>query len=257
MIKQRSIMFKKFLLALLFIAKTASANISIYPYSVDFEAQSNKRVKSVRIINTSDKTQTYRVSMVNFIQDKNGKLTETKDKEGDFAEKYINWSPRQFTLKPNEMQTVNVARKSMAQAQDGEFVSHLKVAEVKLGAPKPQKKEKTAEGMTMSITALFAVTIPVTIVKGDNLVSKTAIGSYKLVDKNTLGVELKRQGNKSSRVNIAVLNTEGKEIGRLNSVKVYMSTPSLNVRIPLKTKDTVKNLVLKLENAETKEEILK
>lgn len=250
-------MFKKIFICLLLIAKTASANISIYPYSVDFEAQSNKRVRSVRVINTSDKTQTYRVSIVNFIQDKNGKLTEVKDKEGDFAEKYINWSPRQFTLKPNEMQTVNVARKSMAQAKDGEFVSHLKVAEVSLGAPKPQKKQEEAAGMTMTIKALFAVTIPVTIVKGDNLVSKTALGTCKLLDKNTLQVELKRQGNKSSRVNVAVLNQEGKEIGRVNNAKVYMSTSSLNVRIPLKTKNTVKNLVLKLENAETKEEIFR
>lgn len=121
-------------------AGTADANISVFPYSIDFDAASSKRVQSVRIINTSSETQTYRVSFVNFIQDENGALKETTDKKGFYADKYLSWSPRQFTLKPNEVQTINIARKSLAQAPDGEFVSHLKISEVMLGAPKPKAK---------------------------------------------------------------------------------------------------------------------
>ena len=103
-------------------AGTANANISVFPYSIDFDAASSKRVQSVRIINTSSETQTYRVSFVNFIQDENGALKETTDKNGFYADKYLSWSPRQFTLKPNEVQTINIARKSLAQAPDGELV---------------------------------------------------------------------------------------------------------------------------------------
>lgn len=62
-------------------AGTADANISVFPYSIDFDAASSKRVQSVRIINTSSETQTYRVSFVNFIQDENGALKETTDKK--------------------------------------------------------------------------------------------------------------------------------------------------------------------------------
>lgn len=250
-------MFKKILLMLILMAQSAWANISIFPYSVDFEAKSNKRVTSVRVINTSDKTQTYRVSMVNFSQDKNGKLTEIKQDDGTFADKYINWSPRQFSLKPNEMQTVNIARKSMAQAKDGEFVSHLKIAEVNLGRPKPKTNAKETNTLSMQINALFAVTIPVTIVKGENLVSKTKIENYKLLAGNRLQLELKRLGNKSSRVNVVAVNSVGKEVGRLNGVKIYLSTSSLKVTLPLNIKGNPTNLVLKLEDAKTKEDIFK
>ncbi|MBO5284532.1 MAG: hypothetical protein J6B00_01505 [Alphaproteobacteria bacterium] len=250
-------MIKKMLLILLLLIKPAMANISVFPYSVEFDALSNKRVKSVRIINTSEHTQTYRVSVVNFLQDKNGKLTEVKDDNGTFAQKYLNWSPRQFTLKPNEIQTINVARRSMATAPDGEFVSHLKIAEVSLGKPKSAQNTNADGTLSMQIKALFAVTIPVTVTKGENLLAKTEIGKVNYANNNLLQVELKRLGNKSSRVNLAVMDAKGKEIGRLNNVKVYLSTPTLNIKVPLKTKERIKNLVLRLEDAGTKEEILK
>lgn len=242
---------------LLLLTRPALANISVFPYSLDFEAQSNKRVQSVRIINTSEETQTYRVSVVNFLQDKNGKLTEVKDDNGTFAYKYLNWSPRQFTLKPNEVQTINVARRSMAKAPDGEFVSHLKIAEVNLGKPKTSQNANADSTLSVQIKALFAITIPVTVTKGENLVAKTEIGKVAYAKNNALKVELKRLGNISSRVNVAVLDEKDREIGRLNNVKVYLSTPTLNINVPLNTKQHNNNMVLKLEDAKTKEEILK
>lgn len=256
-------MFKKIckiylLFSVLVMPTLAFANISVFPYSIDFEANSNKRVQSVRIINTSQETQTYRVSMVNFVQDANGKLTETKDPSPFYANKYLTWSPRQFTLKPNEVQTINIARKSLAQAPDGEFVSHLKVSEVLLGSPKTKNKNgNQSNTLSMQLKALFAITIPVTITKGDNLVSKTDLISYKLLPNDTLNLVFKRLGNKSSRFNIVIADEKDKNIGRVNGVKIYMSTDTLSVNVPLDKNTRVNNAVLKLEDAKTKEEILR
>lgn len=239
-------------------AGTADANISVFPYSIDFDAASSKRVQSVRIINTSSETQTYRVSFVNFIQDENGALKETTDKNGFYADKYLSWSPRQFTLKPNEVQTINIARKSLAQAPDGEFVSHLKISEVMLGAPKPKAKPGAKSNtLSMQLKALFAITLPVTITKGDNLYSKTELSSYKLLPDGKLELIFKRLGNKSSRFNIAVADGKDKDIGRMNGVKIYMSTDTLNVNLPLDKNANIHNAILKLEDAKTKEEIFR
>lgn len=247
--------------ALLFCAAagTADANISVFPYSIDFDAASNKRVQSVRIINTSSETQTYRVSFVNFEQDENGALKETKDRNGGlYADKYLSWSPRQFTLKPNEVQTINIARKSLAQAPDGEFVSHLKISEVMLGAPKPKAKSGTKSStLSMQLKALFAITLPVTITKGDNLYSKTELSSYKLLPDGKLQLVFKRLGNKSSRFNISVADGKDKDIGRMNGVKIYMSTDKLNLSLPLDKNANTHNAILKLEDAKTKEEIFR
>lgn len=247
--------------ALLFCAAagTADANISVFPYSIDFDAASNKRVQSVRIINTSSETQTYRVSFVNFEQDENGALKETKDRNGGlYADKYLSWSPRQFTLKPNEVQTVNIARRGLAQAPDGEFVSHLKISEVMLGAPKPKAKPGTKSNtLSMQLKALFAITLPVTITKGENLYSKTELLSYKMLPDGKLELVFKRLGNKSSRFNVAVADGKDKDIGRMNGVKIYMSTDTLTVKLPLDKNADVHNAILKLEDAKTKEEIFR
>lgn len=251
-------MYKKILIILLLIllsAGQASANISVFPYNLDFEAESNKRVQTVRVINTSNKTQTYRVSFVNFAQDENGDLTEIKEDNGWFANKFLNWSPRQFTLKPNEVQTINVARKSMAQAQDGEFVSHLKISEVAMGTPKIKNENTSSDTLSMQLKALFAITLPVTISKGHSLYNKTEIAGYKLSKDNNLDVVLKRSGNQSSRVNIVIVNDKGKDIGRVNNIKIYLSADKLNISIPLDKTLLSHKALLKLEDARTKKDI--
>ncbi len=251
----KNLIFLLVLILSLLHSTISFANISIYPYSVDFDANSRKRVQSVRVINTSEKTQVYRVTMVNFIQNSKGELKETKKDDGYFSRKHLVWTPRQFTLKPGETQTINIAKRGIGALKDGEYVSHLKVQEVNLGTPKQSSKNTSADGISINIIPLFAVTIPVTIEKGDNLYSKTELLSYEKTSDNNLRITLKRAGNISSRVNAVILNEKGDELGRLNQIKIYTTTDKLTVNIQLR--DTDNNLTLKLENAKTKEEILK
>ncbi len=235
-------------------AINALANISIFPYRIDFENSSRKRVQTVRVINNSDKEQTYRVSVVNYVQKQDGSLEEVSSDDKFFARKHLTWSPRQFHLKPREMQTVNIARKSLANLPDGEYVSHLKVQEVLLGDPN-RKKNTNDKTISMTLTPLFAVTIPVTIEKGDNLVGKTDVVSYKKTGPKQVQFVLKRLGNKSSRVNLVIETPNGEQIGRLNEVKVYMTTNQLTMNMKTE-KDLPSKAVLKLEDAKTKKVVL-
>ena len=109
----------------------------------------------------------------------------------------------------------------------------------------------------MQLKALFAITLPVTITKGDNLYSKTELSSYKLLPDGKLELVFKRLGNKSSRFNIAVADGKDKDIGRMNGIKIYMSTDTLNVNLPLDKNANIHNAILKLEDAKTKEEIFR
>ena len=241
---------------MMLIANVAYANISIYPFSVDFKDNSRKRVQSIRIINSSDKPQTYRVSMVDFTQNKNGKLTEITSPESS-AKPYVSWSPRQFTLQPKEVQTVNVARRSLAKAKDGEYISHLKISEVNLGSPKLQQSKENSDTISMNIELLFAVTIPVTVEKGNDLAAKTSLVSWKKVGNDKLNITLKREGNKSSRVNAYVLDGKNKELGKVKGIKIYMTTDTLNMDIPLEKNVKNETILLKLEDAVSEKEILR
>ena len=250
------IKLKYLTLSIILIANVAKANISIYPFSVDFKDGARKRVQSIRIINSSNEIQTYRVSMVDFAQDEKGKLVEIKGAENS-ATPYVTFSPRQFTLQPKDVQTVNVARRSIAKAKDGEYVSHLKISEVNLGSPKLQREKENSETISMKIDVLFAVTIPVTVEKGDDLVAKTSLIGWRKVGNDKLNITLKREGNKSSRVNAYVLDKKNQELGKVKGIKIYMTTDTLNIDIPLNKNVTNENALLKLEDAQSEKEILR
>lgn len=250
------IKLKYLTLVMMLMANVANANIAIYPFSVDFKDNSRKRVQSIRIINSSNETQTYRVSMVDFTQDENGKLTEITSSASS-AKPYVSWSPRQFTLKPKDVQTVNVARRSLAKAKDGEYVSHLKISEVNLGAPKLKQEKENSDAISMKIDVLFAVTIPVTVEKGNDLVAKTSLVSWKKVGNDKLNITLKREGNKSSRLNAYVLDEKNQELGKVKGIKIYMTTDTLSIDIPLEKNVTNMNALLKLEDAVSEKEILR
>lgn len=233
----------------------ASANISIYPYHLDFNTASRKRVQSLRVINKSNKRQTYRISVIDQSQDQNGNLKEIKESDNS-AKKYLQFSPRQFTLEPNLVQTINIATKGLSNAPDKEFFSFIQISETKLGEmPRPSKEGKTQK-LSIELTPLFSVRFPVKILKGSNLVSETVIDSLSW-GKEAFNVVLKRTGNISSNVNLVLVDDDKKEISRLNSVKIYVPNEKLKVKMPLAKNDTHNNGVLKLEDAVSKKEILR
>jgi hypothetical protein len=150
-----------------------------------------------------------------------------------------------------------VARRSLAKAKDGEYVSHLKISEVSLGAPKIKQDKENSDSISMKIDVLFAVTIPVTVEKGNDLVAKTSLVSWKKVGNDKLNITLKREGNKSSRVNAYVLDGKNKELGKVKGIKIYMSTDTLNIDIPLEKNVNNLDVLLKIEDAQSEKEILR
>ena len=231
----------------------AMANISIYPYNLDFDTASHKRVQSIRVINKSNKRQTYRVSVIDLSQNSSGEMKETNDSKHS-AKGFLQFSPRQFTLEPNLVQTVNIAQKGLGNAPDDEFFSFLQISETKLGEPE-SKSGKETKSLSIQLTPLFSVRVPIKILKGKDLVSDTDIASLSW-KKDQLDVLLKRTGNISSNVNLALLDKNKKEVTRLNSIKIYPTNDQLKVKIPLSANSFDGNGELKLENAVSKKEIL-
>lgn len=247
---------KKMLLLLfgLIICKTAAANISIYPYYLDFEAQSRKRIQSVRVINASNKRQTYRVSVVDLVQDEKGQLKEV-DSHSFSAKKYLQFSPKQFTLEPNLVQTINIAKRGLGEAEDNEFFSFLQVSEVKLGEPEKKKSTKK-NSLSLELIPLFSVRIPIRMVKGNDLIRDTKVVSHHVSEKgDNFIVELERTGNISSNVNLSILDEENEKIAQLNSIKIYQPNKKLTVNVPLTKKINFGVDKLRLEDAFSKEEI--
>ena len=224
------------------------ADIGIFPQAVDFPEDSRKRSQTLNIINQGKQAQTYRVSIIEYTQDENGKYVKAETVPNS-AQKYLIYSPKQFTLAPGKVQAIRVARKGLGDAKDGEYVSHLLVSEVEMPHMKKTEKNKadstkektTAEGenveeetkeISISIHTLFATSVPVTIYKGKQLSQATDILSHK-VNGDKLDLVLQRKGNISTRVNIKVFDAEGKQIGKMGPVRIYTPNGKRNLSIAL------------------------
>lgn len=231
------------------------ADIGIFPQAVDFPEDSRKRSQTLNIINQSKNPQTYRVSMVEYTQDENGKYHKAETVSNS-AQKYLIYSPKQFTLMPGKVQAIRVARKGLGEAKDGEYVSHLLVSEVEMPHMKktekkkdePKAEQKTEVGATeneqnaenetkeisISIHTLFATSVPVTVYKGDHLSQATEVLSHN-VSGDKLNLVLQRKGNISSRLILKVYDAKGEEIGRAGPVRIYTPNGKRNLTINLKS----------------------
>lgn len=149
------------------------------------------------------------------------------------ADKYLEWSPHQVTLQPNESQAIRVQRRGMAIAPDGEYVSHLLIQE------QPSKIDNDYEtendgSLIINLEALYEVSIPVMIVNGD-IHADAKIKEAKL-DKNSaapkLSVVVEREGNRSFYGTLVV--QQGKEeLGRVNKFRILTTTETRNIDVPL------------------------
>jgi hypothetical protein len=237
------------ILMMCLISSKAMADIGIFPQAVDFPEDSRKRSQTLNIINQGKQMQTYRVSMIEYTQDENGKYVKA-EKVPNSAQPYLVYSPKQFTLAPGKVQAIRVARKGLGNAKDGEYVSHLLVSEVEMPhMKKTEKKKENANNdkvtdaenseenkeISISIHTLFATSVPVTIYKGNNLSQATDILSHKQ-NGDKLDLVLQRKGNVSSRLTLKVLDDKGEVIGKAGPVRIYTPNGKRNLSISLNSK---------------------
>ena len=223
----------------------AFANIAIDKFYIDFDAASNKRVVSIKVTNTTSEKQTYRAHFINYKQNPDGSLEEitkeNEDPKAPFADPYLTVSPRQFTIEPGIMQTVNVGRKPMPNAPDGEYVSYLMIREITPPTPVEQTQASDKE-FGINIKALYATAIPVLLVKGQ-FTSATAIsqiegaGSSKDGKNALIAVTLGREGTRSSYGSIQVMD-DSDVVGEIKNLRVFLSTKSRRVVIQLKKSES-------------------
>lgn len=228
---------KKFLLFLFmaFAYMPVRANIAVSPFYLEFDADTSNRSDHARFTNTSDKETTYNIKIINYKQDKNGSYSFIDEpiESNPFASPYLDYSPRQVTLKPMESQVVRVQRKGMATADKGEYVSHLLIQEVPPDI-QPVKSDNNSKNISINLRAIYGVSIPIMITKGD--VSATGrIKSIKIESSKGqyfAKVTVERFGTRSFNGTIVV--KDGKtEIGRVNNFRIFMSTPERVLHIPL------------------------
>jgi hypothetical protein len=208
---------------------SAQGDLLITPRRVVFEG--SKRSVDLNLANTGNDTATYAISLVQIrMKEDGGFETITEPDPGQsFADRFIRYFPRTVTLGPNEAQVVKVQLTRTSELQDGEYRSHFYFRATRNNTPLGEEdKSRDTTSISVRITPVFGITIPVIIRKGVSTANITLSDlKFNLINDSEPAISFvfKRTGNMSVFGDIAVdhISSQGKitRVGIANGVAVY------------------------------------
>lgn len=219
----------------------AQGDLMITPTRVVFEG--NKQKEELNLANMGSETATYSISFVqkNMKEDGSFENIEILDSLAFYADPYLRIFPRTVTLAPRESQSVIIQFRRKAGMQSGEYRSHLYFRSEKDYTPLGQDKAaRDSTLLSVSITPIFGMSIPIIIRTGDVSVGAT-ISNPKL-ETTTENIQnllftINRTGNISlyGDISIQYIPQQGEpfEVGALNGVGIYTSIDYRKMNIQL------------------------
>jgi len=231
------------LLTLSFVSLMANANT----FKLDRNRvvlEQDVRRGEVRIYNTSDVVQSFKVTLIDMIMTPEGGLRVVDDYDYS-AKQFLRVGPRVAKdVLPNQYQKIRLVKKNSI--PEGEFRAHLLVESL--------SKTPIDEQGAVVVTANFKIVIPI-FVKNTNEVTHMQVGdvSYHLPESD-MSVYLNRLGKGHTSGNLVVRDKQEKELYRINQISLYPELKSREVLVPIKFA-SVKNKSLKIqvEDVESKE----
>ncbi len=223
-------------------------DLLVAPTRVVFDGK--QRTTELTLINIGKAAATYRISFIHQRMTEAGALQDIdKPLEGElFADDLVRFTPRQITLEPRVAQTVRLQLKKPAELPVGEYRSHLLFRAVPVEQPDASLSAdtaKTAEGISIKLTPIYGVSIPVIIRHGDTS-AKIVISDMQLrpasgtTELPVLAARFNRTGNQSTYGDLTVVfSPDGgaaKQVAKINGVAVYTPNASrlvqLSIQVP-------------------------
>ncbi len=215
-------------------AEQGGRGLIVSPERIVFEQ--GQRIQELILSNRGDQPSKYRISFINKRMTQWGNLETIDKKNADdlFADKYLQYAPKQVVLGPRETQKIRIMSRLPNKAEAGEYRSHLLIQEIPESAPAKSASDFSDSKLGVNITSIFGISLPVILRQGE-LNAEITLSSPKIErheEGTFINFDINRTGNKSIFGTAKIL-TGGKEIGILRNVATYTSTPlrHLSVRI--------------------------
>lgn len=226
---------------LFFVSNFSVANITISPKRVVLE--NGKRVAEVMLINRSDKEEKFRILLHNQRMLENGTLAESDVEVGNdfFAKDKVIISPRQVVLKAKGTQKIRIMSRVKNSLPDGEYRTHLLVQNIPGPAP-AIKRTDNANGLGVSIRAIFGMSVPIIVRKGSTT-AEVSISNPKFLSKEEgkfVEFNINRTGNKSVIGTVEIFSGS-ERVAFMKNLAIYLSIDSrtVTVKIPPEKLDKI------------------
>lgn len=220
---------------------SAQGDLLVSPVRILFEG--NKQKEEINLVNIGNDTATYSVSFLQYSMKDDGSfvLIGKPDDGQFFADSYLHVFPRQITLAPHEAQVVRLQVRRKPDMAAGEYRSHLYFRAEKETKPLGLEAVKDSKLMSVQITPVFGISIPVIIRIGDVKVESTLSDMRIEMQQDTIAnmkLTINRKGNISVYGDIIAdyIPAKGKplEVGLVRGVSVYTSTNKREFSVRLK-----------------------
>jgi len=224
----------------------AQGNLLVTPMRVIFDGK--KGLQELNIANTGKDTARYLVSFIEIRMNEDGTFEKISEPDSGqhFASSFIRFFPRSVVLPPNEAQVVKLQLINTSQLDSGEYRSHIYLRaepdEKALGEDEPASA-KEGEGISVRLTPVFGISIPVIIRYGPKT-GAVSLSDLNLVTGNngqpTLQMVFNRSGNTSVYGNITVdhISSGGKttRVADVKGMAVYTPTRLRHMQVLLAAK---------------------
>lgn len=230
----------------------ASPGLLVSPTYVVLDSRT--RSQALLLSNRGITPETYRITIVNRLQKADGQLVDAEQPatgEG-FASTIVRYAPREVLLAPNKPQTVRLLVQMPASLPDGEYRSHILFQQIPTERPTEDVAQPVAPGISVTIRAIFGVTIPLIVRKG-TLAATASLSDLHVVhlgdEQPGLALHLNRSGTRSLHGDL-LAQVDGALAGQLKHVNVFLSTPYRELVIPLAWKGELKGHHISVQFAE-------
>lgn len=183
---------------------------------------------------------TYRIGVELRRMTEDGDFIDVADADASAMEKaaaeMVRYAPRRITLLPGQPQAVRLSARPTPELPDGEYRVHMSFRAVPPAlSPEEAQKQAAAGGLTIRLTPIYGITIPVFVRKGQ-LQAGATLANPHLVKSGAdsfLEVTVNRSGNRSVYGELVGKSARGETVFTLRGVAVYPEVAQRSVRIPL------------------------
>ncbi|RFM33717.1 molecular chaperone [Chitinophaga silvisoli] len=218
----------------------AQGDLLITPRRIVFEGGS--RLQEINLANSGSDTARYVISLVEVRMNVNGtfEFINAPDSGQLFASNFLRFFPHSVILPPKEAQVVKVQLQHTADLDTGEYRSHIYFRAVPKQQPLGDEKQlDSPQTISIKLTPVFGITIPVIIRVGKNNAS-ASMSDISLTMEDTipkLNLTFHREGNMSVYGDLSVdhISPSGKvtPIGSLKGVAVYTPNRARQLHVAL------------------------
>jgi hypothetical protein len=198
------------------------------------------RGTEVILNNIDSEPATYRISLELKRMRPDGGFEDVTPENATAAEKaalaMISYAPRKVLLPPNQPQSIRVGIRPPTDLPDGEYRAHMLFRAIPAPRAATAPSAAPATGVSISLTPIYGVTIPVIFRKGSLNVKAAITGAQMIVaDGNpALQLSMTRQGTRSTYGRILVLKSgQSKPVYESGGISVYTELNARKATLPV------------------------